>query len=87
MSRPCLEGGVWGAVDLTTCTLTSDFSLPFLIVSFTLIDPDSELPFAPLKEEAMSPFDSDVLIQEVCPSKYNCPTLNMLKILGIFLCM
>lgn len=65
MSRPCLEGGVWGQVDLTTCTLKSELSLPFLVISFTLIDPDSELPFAPLKEEKMSPFNSDTLISEV----------------------
>ena len=38
ITRTCLLGGVWSAVDLTSCTLESVSSEPFLIVYFSLID-------------------------------------------------
>ena len=35
ITRTCTETGVWGSIDLSTCTLVSDAS-PFILLSFIL---------------------------------------------------
>ena len=42
ITRSCSETGVWGNVDLSTCTLVSS-SPPFILVSF-ILETDGESP-------------------------------------------